>query len=121
LFFTGLSEEERKSISSLSIKLASCIEEKESLTKKVVGLEYKRKELELEVQKMNERRQLQDEQISKLKNENSAFLNRIDYWKYLIDESKKEKQILYKEKEDLMARIEQIRSLNEVIEMVEQA
>jgi hypothetical protein len=49
MFFSGLTEEERKSISSLSVKLATQIQEKESLTKKVVGLEHTRQELLKEI------------------------------------------------------------------------
>jgi hypothetical protein len=44
-----MSDDEKKSISCLSVKLASNIEEKQNLQKKVVGLEKIRKEQQTEL------------------------------------------------------------------------
>lgn len=86
-----MSDDEKKSIDKLSVKLALQIEEKQNMAKKVVGLETIRKELSVDLEKVKDENKTQIEELKKLKNENSALFNKLDYKSYLLKECDKEK------------------------------
>eukprot|EP00347_Sterkiella_histriomuscorum_P007526 403348582 len=119
--FGQMTDDDKKQILVWQRKLIETTEEKSKLTAQVAGLSHQKIDLEKELETYKIDNKNQKEELKRQRNIISANETKIIMKDYYVDELKKERSALQKEKENLLKEIQEMRLTSEIFDQIEKS